>query len=182
MGALDAWLTPIIMKKGRPATKLEVLAPLDRVTRLENMILQETSTIGLRKMPMLPSHSAAPESGRWRQNTAPFESNGWNCPMARRASYRNTKIAERGAAAKSVPVVRSVSGDAGSGVGWMKRFSTGRRTVSSRINISSIEPFDPALIKQSEFGDGAVLIGGPLQGFNGCRGGLSCKILLQVDL
>ena len=47
-GALDAYLTQIIMKKGRPAVKLTVLCSEDRKEDLIKIILEETSTIGLR--------------------------------------------------------------------------------------------------------------------------------------
>lgn len=48
-GASDAWLTPILMKKGRPAHTLSVLAPPDRVDALETIVFEHTSTIGLRR-------------------------------------------------------------------------------------------------------------------------------------
>lgn len=48
-GAADAWLTPIVMKKGRPAHTLSVLAAPDLVDRMERLILTHTSTIGLRR-------------------------------------------------------------------------------------------------------------------------------------
>jgi pyridinium-3,5-bisthiocarboxylic acid mononucleotide nickel chelatase len=47
-GALDAYLTQIIMKKGRPALKLTVLCREDRKEDLIKIIFEETSTIGLR--------------------------------------------------------------------------------------------------------------------------------------
>ncbi len=47
-GAIDIYLTQIIMKKGRPAVKLTVLCKEDRKEELMNIILRETSTIGLR--------------------------------------------------------------------------------------------------------------------------------------
>jgi uncharacterized protein (DUF111 family) len=47
-GALDVTLTPLFMKKGRPANTLTVLAPLAAVSRLSRLILQETSTFGVR--------------------------------------------------------------------------------------------------------------------------------------
>lgn len=47
-GALDVTLTPILMKKGRPANRLTVLAPLSAVPRLSRLLLQETSTFGVR--------------------------------------------------------------------------------------------------------------------------------------
>ncbi len=48
-GALDVTLTPILMKKGRPANKLTVLAPTAAVNRLSRTLLQETSTFGVRR-------------------------------------------------------------------------------------------------------------------------------------
>lgn len=50
-GASDAWLTPILMKKGRPAHTLHVLCPADDATlreRLERLVFTQTSAIGLR--------------------------------------------------------------------------------------------------------------------------------------
>ena len=47
-GALDVTLTPLFMKKNRPANTLTVLAPLQAVTSLATLMLQETSTFGVR--------------------------------------------------------------------------------------------------------------------------------------
>ncbi len=47
-GALDAFLTPVIMKKNRPGVLLTVLAPTDLAGRLTGLIFKETTTIGLR--------------------------------------------------------------------------------------------------------------------------------------
>ncbi len=47
-GALDVYLTPIIMKKGRPATMLSVLSNKDDAEALSNIIFRETTSIGLR--------------------------------------------------------------------------------------------------------------------------------------
>ena len=47
-GASDAWLTPILMKKGRPAHTLSVLCPKELVETLRTVVFRETSTIGLR--------------------------------------------------------------------------------------------------------------------------------------
>lgn len=54
-GALDAFLTPVIMKKSRPGVLLTVLAPTALVGRLTEMILKETTTIGLRSYPVTRS-------------------------------------------------------------------------------------------------------------------------------
>ena len=47
-GALDVWLTPIQMKKGRPAVLFSVLAPASREQVLAEILLQESTTLGLR--------------------------------------------------------------------------------------------------------------------------------------
>jgi uncharacterized protein (TIGR00299 family) protein len=47
-GALDAWLTPIVMKKGRPAVQLSALVPAKLRAALAEIVLRETTTLGLR--------------------------------------------------------------------------------------------------------------------------------------
>ncbi|OGS24217.1 MAG: hypothetical protein A2297_02590 [Elusimicrobia bacterium RIFOXYB2_FULL_48_7] len=51
-GALDVWLTNIIMKKGRPAVKVSVLCSPETENALSNIILRETTTIGIRSQSM----------------------------------------------------------------------------------------------------------------------------------
>ncbi|MGQ9568973.1 MAG: nickel pincer cofactor biosynthesis protein LarC [Anaerolineae bacterium] len=48
-GALDAWLIPIQMKKGRPGILLSVLARPEDAPRLAYRLLEETSTLGVRE-------------------------------------------------------------------------------------------------------------------------------------
>jgi uncharacterized protein (TIGR00299 family) protein len=48
-GAADAWLVPIIMKKGRPAHTVSVLARPDQAADLRHLLLSLTSTIGVRE-------------------------------------------------------------------------------------------------------------------------------------
>ncbi|RME51340.1 MAG: nickel pincer cofactor biosynthesis protein LarC [Caldilineae bacterium] len=47
-GALDVWTTAIGMKKGRPGVLLSVLAPAEKEADLARLILQETTTLGVR--------------------------------------------------------------------------------------------------------------------------------------
>jgi uncharacterized protein (TIGR00299 family) protein len=47
--ALDVTLLPVTMKRGRPGTRIEVLARPGDVQRLETLLLVETTTIGVRR-------------------------------------------------------------------------------------------------------------------------------------
>lgn len=47
-GALDVYLVPVIMKKGRPGTILSVICNMDKLNELSSLIFSETGTIGLR--------------------------------------------------------------------------------------------------------------------------------------
>jgi uncharacterized protein (DUF111 family) len=48
-GALDAWVTPIVMKKSRPAFQLSVLAHVADEARVLEVIFRETTTLGVRR-------------------------------------------------------------------------------------------------------------------------------------
>ncbi len=48
-GAKDVYITPIIMKKSRPAAKLSILCNKGSEMLIENILFTETSSIGLRK-------------------------------------------------------------------------------------------------------------------------------------
>jgi uncharacterized protein (TIGR00299 family) protein len=50
--AADVWFTPIQMKKNRPAIMLSVLAPAYLETKLNEIIMRETSTLGIRSRPV----------------------------------------------------------------------------------------------------------------------------------
>ncbi|HEX3771183.1 MAG TPA: nickel pincer cofactor biosynthesis protein LarC [Polyangiaceae bacterium] len=48
-GALDAWVVPITMKKGRPAMTIAAIAPAERADAVAHAMLRETTSIGLRR-------------------------------------------------------------------------------------------------------------------------------------
>ncbi|WP_308259492.1 nickel pincer cofactor biosynthesis protein LarC [Pseudonocardia sp. H11422] len=48
-GAADAWITPIVMKKSRPAHTVHVLADPARAGECERIVLRETGSLGLRR-------------------------------------------------------------------------------------------------------------------------------------
>lgn len=47
-GAVDAWVTPVLMKKGRPGYVLSALAPGPERDRVVDVFLHETTTFGVR--------------------------------------------------------------------------------------------------------------------------------------
>lgn len=47
-GALDVYLTPVMMKKSRPGTVLTALCTPDKVTELSRVLFEESPTIGVR--------------------------------------------------------------------------------------------------------------------------------------
>ena len=47
-GALDAYITPIIMKKGRPSVKISILCEEDKTIRMKEILFRETTTLGVR--------------------------------------------------------------------------------------------------------------------------------------
>lgn len=53
-GAQDAWITPIVMKKGRPAFTLSVLCGPDSdvADAVRSTIFRETTTLGIRELPI----------------------------------------------------------------------------------------------------------------------------------
>jgi uncharacterized protein (DUF111 family) len=50
--AADAWLTPVLMKKGRPAHTVSVLCPPAARDALRSVIFRQTTTLGVREHPV----------------------------------------------------------------------------------------------------------------------------------
>ena len=65
-GALDVYTTAIGMKKGRPGITLSALAAAGDVEKLETILFQETTTLGIRRIPVtrrsLPRETANVET------------------------------------------------------------------------------------------------------------------------
>jgi uncharacterized protein (TIGR00299 family) protein len=55
-GALDAYVTPLVMKKGRPGHLITVIAPAQAVETVVDVILRETSSLGCRTFPVTKYH------------------------------------------------------------------------------------------------------------------------------
>ena len=51
-GALDVWLTPIVMKRGRPATTVSLLCDVERRAALEGVLIEQSTTLGVRALPV----------------------------------------------------------------------------------------------------------------------------------
>ena len=51
-GALDVYLTPIIMKRGRPATKVSVICASELRPEVERILIEHSSTLGVRALPI----------------------------------------------------------------------------------------------------------------------------------
>jgi uncharacterized protein (TIGR00299 family) protein len=51
-GALDAFVTPIQMKKNRPGVMISVLCDESRIPPMEEILFRETSTLGIRRYPV----------------------------------------------------------------------------------------------------------------------------------
>jgi len=61
-GAMDAFLIPIIMKKGRPGILLSALLPSEKINEVLAVIYAETTTLGVRV-----SHVARNKLHRWQE-------------------------------------------------------------------------------------------------------------------
>jgi hypothetical protein len=51
-GCLDVWLTPIQMKKGRPAIEVSAICPVDALPPVESAFFANSTTLGLRRQVM----------------------------------------------------------------------------------------------------------------------------------
>ena len=49
---MDAFVTPIQMKKNRPGVMISVLCDEGRIPKLEDLLFRETTTLGIRRYPV----------------------------------------------------------------------------------------------------------------------------------
>ncbi len=78
-GALDVWLTPITMKKGRPGTIVSAIVTADRRDEVERAFFVESTTIGVRATPV--SRTRAPrrfETVATRWGDVRLKLRGWD--------------------------------------------------------------------------------------------------------
>jgi uncharacterized protein (TIGR00299 family) protein len=67
-GALDVWLTPVTMKKGRPATVVSAIVPANRKSEVERTLILESTTLGVRASPISRAKALrrlVPVATRW---------------------------------------------------------------------------------------------------------------------
>ncbi|MCD4750611.1 MAG: nickel pincer cofactor biosynthesis protein LarC [Thermoanaerobaculales bacterium] len=55
-GALDAYITPLVMKKGRPGHLISALTPAAKVNAAVDVLLRETTSLGCRSYPVTKYH------------------------------------------------------------------------------------------------------------------------------
>jgi len=102
-GAHDAWLTPIVMKKGRPAHTVSVLCDPTDAARLRRVLVDRTGTLGVRASSLI----------RWpqRRTTATVEVDGH--PIGVKVTDGRIKVefddAARAATALGRPVAEIIS-------------------------------------------------------------------------
>ncbi len=97
-GAHDAWITPIVMKKGRPAHMISALCDPARRDELRDLLVAETGTLGVR----------ATQSERWPQvrtmSTVEVDGHTIGVKLAEHRVKVEFDDAARAAAALGLPV------------------------------------------------------------------------------
>jgi len=77
-GALDVFLTPVIMKKNRPGILLSVLCEEEKRKELEEMLFRETTTFGIRRYSVDRSTLAREfVHVRTKYGVVPFKAGKW---------------------------------------------------------------------------------------------------------
>ncbi len=95
-GAHDAWATPIVMKKGRPAHTVHVLCDPPAAALLGALLLRETGSLGLRGM----------ELRRWPQQRSEREVNVEGHKVRAKVALGRVKVEYDDAAAAAAALGR----------------------------------------------------------------------------
>ncbi|MBW9149669.1 nickel pincer cofactor biosynthesis protein LarC [Clostridium sp. CM028] len=98
-GALDAYLTPIIMKKGRPGVKISVLCKEDKIEKMKEVLFRETTTFGVRSFKV---HKTMLQRGFTKMNTSYGE------VTVKEAYYKGEKIKNKLEYEECKKIARSV--------------------------------------------------------------------------
>ena len=114
-GALDVWHTPIQMKKNRPGILLSALAPANLESRLAEVFLRDTPTLGVRVRPV----------GRYVADRDTVTVETEYGPMRRQAKVAGGRGGQRGA---------GVRGRGGGGAGGGSGVERGGRNLLKNLS------------------------------------------------
>ena len=169
-GALDAYLTPVIMKKNRPAVEVSVLCRPEDTARLRDLLFAETTTLGIRTQQVArhclsrtseqvttPFGPVRVKIGRWGpdlQKAAPeYEdcraaAQAHNVPL--RTVYEAALVAWHGAAEQSQnPPVRKHTAMRDRSPGSTLLKTPGRRRTPQRALILAVPAAPPGALHRS---------------------------------
>ena len=93
-GALDAWVTPTVMKKGRPAHSLDVLCAPGDLERLVGELHRVTGSLGVRR--------SIVERSILTRSTEVIDVDGWAIRIKRTAVTAKPEFADVLAAAEAL--------------------------------------------------------------------------------
>jgi hypothetical protein len=104
-GALDVYMIPVYMKKGRPGTILGILSPVEKEDELADLVLRETSSFGVRATPVR-RHLAARHSRHVATRYGPIAVKVKRSADGASTAYPEHDDCVRAAEAHGVPVER----------------------------------------------------------------------------
>jgi uncharacterized protein (TIGR00299 family) protein len=112
-GALDVYLTPIIMKRSRPGTVIGVIAPPSRAAALVEILFRETPTLGVRRTE-IQRHALERHAETVETSFGPVQAKVAHLPGGRRRTVAEFADVRRIAEDRGVPVqevARQVAGE-----------------------------------------------------------------------
>ena len=115
VGADDAWVTPIVMKKGRPAHLLSILARPELAGVLRDLVAAETGTLGLRQRVIgkfeLPRRTEVVEvdGHRIHRKIGPYGAKAEHDDVAAAAAATGRPLRDLAALARIAPAVEGPS-------------------------------------------------------------------------